>query len=145
MDYNLDMMPIFKEKVKNFGIAEKRKIKRFMDEFSNGGFKAIDNYLIQSYRVRNKSSDNVDKEDSAFIEKVKYAIENKLWHYHAGFYNINNEYPIDNGYKLSNVNDLVSQWLIHYQKISESNIVLIDILPHPPLNILALKSIEDNT
>ena len=49
MDYKLDMLPVFKEKVKNFGIAEKRKIKRFMDEFANGGFKA--NAPIGTHRM----------------------------------------------------------------------------------------------
>lgn len=139
MQYKIEIKPIFKEKLKNFGIAEKRKVKRFMDEFSSGGFQAIDNYKIQGYKVRNKNSDNVDKNDSDFIEKVNHALSLKLWHYHAGFYNINNEYPIDNGYKLSDKNDLVSQWLIHYQKLSDSHIVLVDITPHPPLNILAIK------
>ena len=138
MNYKLDMMPIFKEKSKNFGMSEKIKIKRFMDEFSNGGFNAIDNYLIDSYKVRNKSSDDISKDDNDFIVKVQHALQHNLWHYHAGFYNINNEYPIDNGYKLSDKNDLVSQWLIHYQKISDSHIVLVDIMPHPPLNILAI-------
>lgn len=139
MDYELETTAIFDSKVKNFAIAEKRKIKRFMIEFSSGGFKAIDNYLIQGYKVRNKNTDDIDKNDADFIVKVKYALEYKLWHYHAGFYNLNNEYPIDNGYKLSEKKDLVSQWLIHYQKLSDSQIVLIDIMPHPPLNILAIK------
>lgn len=139
MEYEIETTLIFKDKVKGFAMAEKKKVRRFIELFSNGGFKAIDNYLIQSYKVRNKSSDDVDKDDSNFIEKVKYAIENKLWHYHVGFYNLNNEYPIDNGYKLSEKNDLVSQWLIHYRKLSDSHIVLVDIMPHPPLNILAIK------
>lgn len=139
MNYELEPTLVFKNKVKNFAIAEKRKVRRFVDAFLNGGFQAIDNYKIQGYKVRNKNSDNVDKNDSDFIEKVNHALSLKLWHYHAGFYNINNEYPIDNGYKLSDKNDLVSQWLIHYQKLSDSHIVLVDIMPHPPLNILAIK------
>ncbi len=138
MDYELETTAIFDSKAKNFAIAEKRKIKRFMIEFSKGGFQSIDNYKIHGYKVRNKNSDNVDKNDSDFIKKVNHALSLKLWHYHAGFYNLNNEYPIDNGYKLSDKNDLVSQWLIHYQKISDSHIVLVDIMPHPPLNILAI-------
>ena len=138
MQFKMEIKPIFKEKLKSFGLSEKRKIKRFMDEFSKSGFQAIDNHLIQSYKVRNKSSDNVSKEDANFIEIVKHALNHKLWHYHAGFYNLNNEYPIDNGYKLSDKNDLVSQWLIHYQKLSDCHIVLLDIMPHPPLNLLAI-------
>jgi hypothetical protein len=139
MEYKIDTTLVFKNKVKGFSISEKRKIKRFIELFAEGGFEKIDNYQIQSYRVRNKSSDNVNKDDAAFIEKVSYAIKHNLWHYHAGFYNINNEYPIDNGYKLSEQNDLVSQWLIHYQKLSNSDIILVDIMPHPPFNLLAIK------
>ena len=139
MEYKIDTTLVFKNKVKGFSISEKRKIRRFIELFADGGFEKIDNYQIQSYRVRNKSSDNVNKDDAAFIEKVSYAVIHKLWHYHAGFYNVNNEYQIDNGYKLSEKNDLVSQWLIHYQKISNSHIVLVDIMPHPPFNILEIK------
>ena len=139
MEYKIDTTLVFKSKVKGFSISEKRKIRQFIELFTDGGFEKIDNYQIQSYRVRNKSSDNVNKNDTAFIEKVSYAIKHKLWHYHAGFYNVNNEYPINNGYKLSEKNDLVSQWLIHYQKLSNSHIVLVDIMPHPPFNILAIK------
>lgn len=139
MEYKTDATIVFKNKVNGFSISEKRKIRRFIELFADGGFEKIDNYQIQSYRVRNKSSDNVNKDDTAFIEKVRYAIKHKLWHYHAGFYNINNEYDIDNGYKLSEKNDLVSQWLIHYQKLSNSHIVLVDIMPHPSFNLLAIK------
>jgi hypothetical protein len=101
MEYKIDTTLVFKNKVKGFSISEKRKIKRFIELFAEGGFEKIDNYQIQSYRVRNKSSDDVNKNDTAFIEKVSYAIKHKLWHYHAVFYNVNNEYQIDNGYKLS--------------------------------------------
>ena len=107
MEYKIDTTLVFKNKVNGFSISEKRKIRRFIELFADGGFEKIDNYQIQSYRVRNKSSDNVNKDDTAFIEKVRYAIKQKLWQYHAGFYNINNEYNIDNGYKLSEKNDLV--------------------------------------
>ena len=140
MEYKIDTTLVFKNKVKGFCISEKRKIRRFIELFADGGFEKIDNCQIQSYRVRNKSSDNVNKDDAAFIEKVSYAIKHKLWHYHAGFYNVNNEYQIDNGYKLSEKNDLVSQWLIHYQKLSNSHIILVDIMPHPPFNLLAIKT-----
>jgi hypothetical protein len=139
MEYKIDMTLVFKNKVNGFSISEKRKIRQFIELFTDGGFEKIDNYQIQSYRVRNKSSDNVNKNDTAFIEKVSYAIKHKLWHYHAGFYNVNNEYPINNGYKLSEKNDLVSQWLIHYQKQSNSHIILVDIMPHPPFNLLVIK------
>jgi len=136
--YELEASDLFKYRVKHLGKAERKKVRRFLSAFQNGGFQAIDQHFIENHRVRNKNSDHVHKDDPEFIAKVSFAIKYKLWHYHAGFYNINNEYPIDNGYKLSDANDLVSQWLIHYQKISVSNIVLVDLRPHPPLDILKL-------
>ena len=101
MEYKIDTTLVFKNKVNGFSISEKRKIRRFIELFAEGGFGKIDNYKIQSYRVRNKSSDNVSKDDAAFIEKFSYAIRHKLWHYHAGFYNVSNEYQIENSYKFS--------------------------------------------
>ncbi|MBV5300217.1 MAG: hypothetical protein J0649_00320, partial [Methylococcales bacterium] len=77
MEYKIDTTLVFKNKVKGFSISEKRKIRRFIELFADGGFEKIDNYQIQSYRVRNKSSDNVNKNDTAFIEKVSYAIKHK--------------------------------------------------------------------
>lgn len=139
MEYELELTDYCKDKLKDFPIAAKRKVRKFMDEFLNGGFQAIDNCFIESYKVRNKNSDDVNKNDNDFVEIVKFVLKHKLWHYHAGFYNINNEYPIDNGYKLSDKKDLVSQWLIHYQKLSDSHIVLVDIMAHPPVNVLQLK------
>ena len=139
--FEIEASDLFKDRLKHLGKAERMKVRRFLAVFQNGGFQAIDSHFIESYRVRNKNSDNVRKDDPEFIAKVSFAIKYKLWHYHAGFYNINNNYPIDDGYKLSDANDLVSQWLIHYQKISNSHIVLVDLKAHPPLDILQLKPI----
>lgn len=70
MGYELEITAIFERKVNNFAIAEKRKVRRFIETFLNSGFNGIDNYLIQGYKVRNKNSDNVDKNDSDFIKKL---------------------------------------------------------------------------
>ena len=148
MKYEVKASDFVKKRIKNFSKAEKLKIHRFINAFQTGGFQAIDKFLIDEYKVRNKNSDDVRTEDFQFIEKVRFAQKYKLWHYHAGFYNTQkNEYPIDNGYKLSNAQDLISQWVIHYQKISDVRIILVDIKPHPPMDILALpieKSDETN-
>jgi len=67
MEYKkIDTTLVFKNKVNGFSISEKRKIRRFIELFANGGFEKIDNYQIQSYRVRNKSSDDVNKKAIKF-------------------------------------------------------------------------------
>lgn len=134
----IEFSEISKKRMKGFSKSERAKIYRFLTAYEQGGFTAINRYIICGYPVRNKKSDDVSKDDSDFIEKVQHAIKHNLWHYHAGFYNLDNEYPIDNGYKLSNKNDLVSQWLIHYQKLSDNAIFIADLAAHPPMDILTI-------
>lgn len=141
MTFKLDVSDTFKSKLKNFGNAEKKKVITFITTFQKGGFSAIDNFIIQNYKVRNKSSDNVPKDDPNFIDKVKFAQDNKLWHFHAGFYAMDGN-NIE-GYTLSNKGDLTSKWVIHYQKFSDVHIKAVDISPHPPLN-LPLESALEN-
>lgn len=141
MEFTLDASNYFKSKLKNFGKAEKKKVLTFMQTFQQGGFNAIDNFTIRGYKVRNKSSDCVPTDDPDFINKVKFAINNKLWHFHAGFYTIDDN-NID-GYILSPNGDLTSQWVIHYQKFSDEHIKAVDISPHPPLDLPAETSLEN--
>lgn len=133
MSFKLEASITFKNKLKNFGKQEKKKVTTFINTFQNGGFLAIDNFKIQSFKVRNKRSDDVPTEDPLFVQKVKFALENKLWHFHAGFYSLSNN-DIE-GYTLSSKGDLTSQWVIHYQKFSDVYIKAVDITPHPPLDL----------
>lgn len=130
MENKLEATDHFKNKVKNFSREPKKKIVTFMNTFQLGGFSAINNVEIDGYKVRNKSSDNVPTSDHQFIAKVKLAQRYNLWHYHAGFYNINSD--ID-GYTISDKGDLTSQWVIHYQFFTENHINVVDVTPHPPL------------
>ncbi len=120
----------FQRKVKNLGKTERNKIKQFIALFQQGGFQAIDNHFIGGYKVRNKSSGNVHKDDPQFIAKVKYAQKYKLWHFHAGFYDLDCDIE---GYKLSEQGDLTSQWVIHYQKHSDHHISVVTLGSHPPM------------
>jgi hypothetical protein len=74
---------------------------------------------------KNHSSDNVPPEDVNWLEKVKYAQKHNLWHYHVGipFYE-NSEY----GY-------LTSYYVLHYQKLTETHIKLIDLDTHSPMGL----------
>ncbi|MBM7072825.1 hypothetical protein JQC92_12410 [Shewanella sp. 202IG2-18] len=128
MSYILEASEHFKSKFKNFDKEPKSKLTFFIKTFQEGGFNSIDNVIIDGYKIRNKSSDDVPTDDPNWLEKVKYAQEHKLWHYHAGFYDLDCELK---GYDISKAGDLTSQWVIHYQKLSENNINIVDVTPHP--------------
>eukprot|EP01155_Anaeramoeba_flamelloides_P040699 Anaeramoba_flamelloidesc33931_g1_i1.p1 GENE.c33931_g1_i1~~c33931_g1_i1.p1 ORF type:complete len:147 (+),score=14.27 c33931_g1_i1:96-536(+) len=123
----LDASEVLKKKVKKLGKYEKGKIYEFFEIFQEGGFAAIDNYFIDGHRVRNKASDDVDKDDPDFVEKVKLAQRYDLWHFHVGFYDFG--YDIK-GYEVSKNGELTSQWVIHYQKFAENHINAVDLTPH---------------
>lgn len=83
-------------------------------------------YGFEGLKGRNKSSDNVDKNDPEFIKKVRYAIENKLHHYHIGIPN----------YKLSqNGKDLTSEYVLHYVLVNDNEIRIVDMDNHPPFEM----------
>ncbi|WP_412500761.1 hypothetical protein [Shewanella chilikensis] len=131
-EFILEASENIKKKIKKFGKKPKARITFFIDEFQRGGFAAIDNVVINGYKVRNKASDEVPKDDPEWLTKVKLAQDNNLWHFHLGFYDI--DCDID-GYCISNKGDLTSQWVIHYQKLSDHHIHMVDITPHPPFNL----------
>jgi hypothetical protein len=128
----LETSEILKDKVKKLSKREKGKVFEFFQTFQDGGFTAIDNYFIEGYRVRNKSSDNVRTDDPDFVSKVKFAQKHDLWHFHAGFYDFG--YDIE-GYEVSSNGELTSQWVIHYQKFSDNHINVADLTPHPPFDL----------
>lgn len=129
MDNKLEATDHFKDKVKKFSREPKKKITTFIQTFQEGGFSAIDNVKINGIKVRNKSSDDVPTSDPQFVSKVKLAQKYNLWHYHAGFYNIDCDFD---GYNVSSCGDLTSQWVIHYQLFTENHINIVDVTPHPP-------------
>ncbi|EPH3085654.1 TPA: hypothetical protein P1K85_001952 [Klebsiella pneumoniae] len=126
----------FFKKVSNFGKAEKRKIHNILVS-AKGGHASLCNYTVPGcpLLVRNKSSDDIPASDPEYLKKVKHAVDNSLWHIHAGFYNTGNDYPIYNGYRISSANDLVSDWVLHYQSQSSNGVYFVNASPHP-MNIL---------
>ena len=109
MDNIVDISKFFKSKIRQFGKSERKKIHVFIEAFHWGGFKAIDNFTIGEYNVRNKASIDVPSQDPQFSSKIKFAKKYKLWHFHAGFYDIDCDLP---GYVISIKGDLTSQWVI---------------------------------
>ena len=121
----------FFKKISYFGKAEKRKIHAILVSAANG-HPSLCNYTIpdSNLLVRNKKSDDIPSSDSEFIKKVQYAIDNSLWHIHAGFYNVANDHPIYDGYRISSSNDLVSNWVLHYM-FHDGVICFLYASPHP--------------
>lgn len=60
---------------------------------------------------RNKNSDAVNKNNPNHDADVKFAHDNKLWHYHIGI----KTYNTRNGY-----GKYTSEFVIHYQRFSDS-------------------------
>lgn len=121
----------FFKKVSNFSRGEKKKVHAILIAAMKGHHELC-HYTVDgsSLLVRNKSSADVPSTDSQFLQKINYAKKYNLWHIHAGFYNVNNEYPIFNGYKKSVFGDLVSDWMLHYS-YDGKKIYFIDATPHP--------------
>jgi hypothetical protein len=71
------------------------------------------------------SSDNVPTDDPQWLEKVKYAQEHALRHYHIGIpYYVNS----GKGY-------FTSEYVLHYQQIEHDHIKLVDMSWHPPMSL----------
>lgn len=142
---NIIIKDVAKNKIKNFSQKERKKINFFFETFQKQGFLGIKcndykNYCNhfkirnqKNYLIRNKKSTSVDTNDPEFSIKVEYARKEKLWHYHLGFYD-SNENNLE-GYRLSNNGDLTSQWIIHYAKINDNEITIWDLDCHPPFSL----------
>lgn len=108
--------PIFIRHLKNFPKADREKIRTFAEHIEQFGFDGL--------KGRNKSSDNVPKDNPNWAERVAYAQQHKLWHYHIGIPD----------YQLSDKGDYVSEYVLHYIKESDY-IMLVDMSPHPPFEL----------
>jgi len=114
----------FKKAFKNFPKQDRVKIYDFIGHVQNKGFEGL--------KGRNKSSDNVDKNDPYFKEKASYAIENKLYHYHIGIPH----------YKYSTKGDQTSEYVLHYILVSDTEIRIVDMDNHPPFRLPTQKYLK---
>jgi hypothetical protein len=114
----------FKKAFKNFPKQDRLKIYDFIEHVRNKGFEGL--------KGRNKSSDNVDKNDPYFKEKASYAIENKLYHYHIGIPH----------YKYSTKGDQTSEYVLHYILVSDTEIRIVDMDNHPPFRLPTQKYLK---
>lgn len=107
----------FKQELKNFPIVDKVKIANFILHIQNIGFDGL--------AGRNKPSHEVPKDDPYWLEKVRYAREHQLWHYHIGI----PEYDTDKSF-----GDQTSKYVLHYVKLP-NKIKIVDLTAHPPFTL----------
>lgn len=100
----------------NFPKADRLKIAEFVYHVQQFGFDGL--------QGRNKSSDNVPKDNPNWSKIVAYAQQHQLWHYHIGI-------P---SYTLSDNGDMTSEYVLHYVK-GDDFIKIVDLSDHPPLKL----------
>ncbi len=89
---------MFTRNYQNFPKGDRQIINSFISHLVTQGFEGLEG--------RNKSSDNVPTDDPNFADKVAYAQQHNLWHYHIGI-------PC---YETGNKGDKVSEYILHYVK-----------------------------
>jgi hypothetical protein len=107
----------FTKQLKNYSKEDKRKIFEFITHVQQQGFNGL--------KGRNKPSHNVDTNDSSFAVKVRYAIDNNLHHYHIGI-------P---SYTQSPNGDMTSEYILHYIRVNDDEIKIVDMDSHPPFKM----------
>lgn len=99
---------------------------------------------FNNYPGKIKYSWDVPSDDPKYLEKVMYARQNKLWHYHVGLPE----------YKQGNGNYKVSEWVLHFRWDNDERITLLDLCEHndstgrfrlPPENYLACEEDSESS
>jgi len=115
----VDFSQIFLNGFSNFPVNDIEKINEFVKHLSVHGFENLPG--------RNKPSDNVPTDDHEFIEKVKYAQDNNLHHYHIGIPHFDQS---------GEHGDWTSEYILHYMHL-DSSIKIVDMGSHPPFSLPA--------
>lgn len=112
----VDVGVLFAKEVLNFPDDDRKKIKAFIDHLKANDFSGLEG--------RNKSSDNVPTDDRDFVNKVKVALQYRLWHYHIG---------IDAYDMAKPFGDRTSEYVLHYMnELTPGEIKIVDFSSHPP-------------
>lgn len=101
------------------------KVAQFISEYLTNGFSG-------ELKGRNKPSWVVPADDPQWRNKVRYAQELELYHYHIGI-------PV---YVRSKQGDYTSEYVLHYQQIDFHTIKLVDLDSHPPMSLPSETLIE---
>lgn len=116
-DLSVNFGTIFINRFNNFPVKDQQKIFDFTQHIQINGFSGLPG--------RNKASTDVDKDDHLFIEKVRYAREHSLYHYHIGI----PDYKKDN-----QIGDWTSEYILHY-KYLDNVVTILDLDSHPPFTL----------
>lgn len=106
----------FQSKFPNFPKTDKEKILEFVRYVTEQG--------LTNLQGRNKNSDNVPTNDPNWRQKVAYAQQHKLWHYHIGI-------P---SYETASNGEQVSEYILHYQRFDDE-IRIVSMSYHPPFEL----------
>ncbi|SSY70675.1 hypothetical protein [Alysiella crassa] len=114
---NVELGKRFQQELKNYPTADKIKIADFILHIQKHGFTGL--------AGRNKPSHEVPKDDPKWLEKVQYAQQHRLWHYHIGI----PEYDVNKPF-----GEQTSKYVLHYMKWDNA-IRIVDFSEHPPFSL----------
>ncbi|MBK5075193.1 hypothetical protein I2492_19600 [Budviciaceae bacterium CWB-B4] len=112
---NVSLGKVFAKELRNYPPEDRLKILGFIAHVKEHSFHGLEG--------RNKESHHVDRNDPDFIVKVKFAIDNNLWHYHIGIVMYDMSKPFG---------DRTSEYVLHYMMASSQNTKIVDLSAHPP-------------
>lgn len=110
---------LFKKEYQFFPEIDKQYINKFIFHLQAYGFSELEGV--------NKRSDDVRKDDPYFAQKVKYAQEHHLWHYHIGIKQYDMSKPFGKR---------TSEYILHYQLLGDT-VRIVDYSAHPPFKLPA--------
>lgn len=123
----VDVSSSFNIYLSNLTSKDQDKVYDFIQHLESVG-------LFKGLPGRNKFSDNVPTDDTAWLIKVKFAQEHFLWHYHIGI----PIYDTANGH-----GDWRSEYVLHYQYFKDKKVVnVVKMTSHPPLELPTLKDLR---
>lgn len=117
--YKISYGTLFKKEFANFPVADQIAIATFVEHILAVGFEHLEGV--------NKRSDDVRKDDPYFAQKVKYAQEHHLWHYHIGIKQYDMSKPFGKR---------TSEYILHYQLLGDT-VRIVDYSAHPPFKLPA--------
>lgn len=115
----VDFSPKFLQLLNTLDEQSQDKIAEFVDYVEQNGLRGL--------QGRNKSSVPINPHTKKQQANSAYAQKHCLWHYHIGIPEYVGEYG-----------DMTSEYVLHYQRFNDE-IVLVDLLPHPPFVLPVLE------
>ena len=108
----------------NFTDKEEYQVTKFVVQINKNGFVNLEG--------RNKQSNDPDSDKPCYLEKVTFANEHKLFHYHIGV-----------GHYAGPFGDKTSEFVVHYSYCQlEKAASIISVAPHPPFNLPTTEELE---